>query len=139
MGNSHLSGPLIVPGGFIGPMTGNIAGDVTGNVTGNLTGNVVSSSVNIGSGGALTFVKLGSVAIDLASISAGAILEATVTITGAAAGDSVVMNPPATLAAGLGVVGCYVSAANTVKLRVFNSTGAPIDEASASWKYALAR
>lgn len=113
--------------GFVGPVTGAV------------TGNVVSSSVNIGSGGALTYVKKATVSVDLASIADGAIAEATVTVTGAAAGDAVIANPPATIAAGLGVVGAYVSAANTVKLRVINQSGAPVDEAAANWVFVLIR
>ena len=114
---------VVAPDGFTGPVTGN----------------VVSSSVNIGSGGALTYVKKAAVTVDPASISAGAVNEETVTVSGAAAGDLVLVSPPATLNAGIGVVGAYVSAADTVKLRLFNSTGAPVDIASANWVFGLIR
>lgn len=127
MGATHFSGAVISTAGFEGAVTGTV------------TGAVVSSSVNIGSGGALTYVSKSTVSVDLASIAAGATAEATVTVTGAAAGDAVIANPPATIAAGLGVVGAYVSAANTVKLRVHNSTAGAIDEAAANWVFTLIR
>lgn len=127
MAASHLSGPLTSTAGFVGAVTGNV------------TGNVVSSSVNIGSGGALTFVKKGQVTVNIAEVGAGLVVETSITITGAVASDTVIMNPPAALEANVCVVGCFVSAADTVKLRVFNPTGAPIDPASASWEYCLVR
>lgn len=99
------------------------------------------SGLACGSGGTeLTLVKKGTVSIDPASIAAGAVGETSVTIAGAAAGDSVIMNPPAAgLTAGLIFGGCTVSAANTVKVRIFNSTAGAIDEAAGTWTYAILR
>ncbi|GII87066.1 hypothetical protein Ssi03_50560 [Sphaerisporangium siamense] len=74
--------------------------------------------------------------LDFASISAGAIGTHTVTVTGAAAGDKVALGPPAAIEAGL--IWCaYVSAANTVTIRLLNTTGGAVDPASASWKVAV--
>ncbi len=87
----------------------------------------------------IAYIKKSTVSVDLASINDGAIAEATVTVSGAATGDSVIATPPASLAAGLGVVGAYVSAADTVKLRVVNHSGAPVDEAAANWVFLLVR
>lgn len=41
MAQTDLSGPLVVPGGFVGPLTGAVTGAVTGNVTGELTGGAI--------------------------------------------------------------------------------------------------
>lgn len=123
MSASNFSGPVVSPGGFTGPLTGNVA----------------SSSVNIGGGGAFTYAKKAAVTVDPASIAAGAIAEETVTVSGAVAGDLVLVSPPTTLNAGIGVVGAYVSAADTVKLRLLNSTGGAVDIASASWIFGLLR
>lgn len=71
--------------------------------------------------------------LDFPSTAAGAVSELTVTVTGAVAGDSVTIGPPTTLNTGLMVSG-FVSAADTVTVRVFNGTGAAIDPASAGWK-----
>lgn len=70
--------------------------------------------------------------LDFSSISAGAIGTSTVTVDGAAAGDLVVLGPPAAIEAGLVWCG-FVSADDTVTIRMHNTTGSPIDPASASW------
>lgn len=83
---------------------------------------------------------LGTVSVNPASISTLAVGEVTVTITGAVEGDSVIMTPPAAgLTAGLIVCDARVSAADTVKIRIYNSTGGSVDEAAATWAYCLIR
>lgn len=75
----------------------------------------------------------GSATVDLGSIAAGAIATFTITVTGAAAGDTVYVGPPSTIEAGL--TWCaFVSAADTVTVRVHNTTAGAIDPASATWK-----
>lgn len=81
----------------------------------------------------LAAVAFGSATLDFPSIAAGATSELTITVTGAATGEAVSIGPPSTLNAGLQVTG-YVSAANTVTVRVYNSTGSAVDPASATWK-----
>jgi hypothetical protein len=95
--------------------------------------------INVGSGGQLTLIKKAAVSVNLPSINDGAIAEVTVTVSGAVAGDAVIANPPAAIAAGLGFVGAFVSAADSVKIRVVNLSGAPIDEAAANWVFTLIR
>lgn len=75
----------------------------------------------------------GSATVDLGSIAAGAIATFTITVTGAAAGDTVYVGPPSTIEEGL--TWCaFVSAADTVTVRVHNTTAGAIDPASATWK-----
>lgn len=76
--------------------------------------------------------------LDFPSIAAGTVAELTVTVTGAVAGDSVTIGPPVTLNAGLMASG-FVSAANTVTVRVFNGTAAAVDPVSAGWKVNVIR
>lgn len=57
----------------------------------------------------------------------------TITVTGAAVGDTVELGPPAALEAGLTATG-IVTSANTVTVRLCNVTAAPIDPASATWR-----
>lgn len=57
---------------------------------------------------------------------------AAITVTGAALGDFVMVAAPYDLQ-GITCNG-YVSAANTVKIRLQNETGGPIDLASGTWK-----
>lgn len=82
----------------------------------------------------------GLVTIDPASINANTVSSQTFTLTGAAVGDSLTLNPPAAgLTAGLVVQQAFVSSANTITIVFQNTTGAPIDAVSASWTYQLMR
>lgn len=82
----------------------------------------------------------GTVTVNLASVAAAAVTETTLTISGATAGDIVVLVPPAAgLTAGLCVCDARVSAADTVKVRVINGSAGVIDEASGTWDYVLIR
>lgn len=70
--------------------------------------------------------------LDFANMAAGASSELTVTVTGAAVGDVVAVGPPAGVEAGVCWNG-YVSAADTVKVRLSNVTASAINPASAAW------
>lgn len=75
--------------------------------------------------------------LNFASTATGAVATAlTVTVTGAAVGDKVVLGAPSTLEAGLIAFG-FVSAADTVSIRLANLSGGTVDPASASWKVAV--
>lgn len=71
-------------------------------------------------------------------ISGGSTAELTVTISGASAGDIVALGAPSGIEAGL-IWSAYVSALNTVTIRIHNSTGSPVDPASASWKVSVVK
>ncbi len=58
----------------------------------------------------------------------------TITVTGAAAGDVVVVNPPA-LTTGLVFAGAGVTATNTVTVYAVNATASAINEAAATFRY----
>jgi hypothetical protein len=60
-----------------------------------------------------------------------------ITVTGAALGDRVLLFPPYDTA-GLIIYG-RVSAANQIKITMYNPTGASIDLASGSWKVKVLR
>lgn len=102
-----------------------------------------TSGLSIGGknvGTELTLGLKGTVTIDPASLAAGASADTSVTITGVVAGDTVVLNPPAAgLTAGLHITGVWVSAADTVKVRIYNSTGGALDQASDTWNYLVIR
>lgn len=74
--------------------------------------------------------------LDFPSIAAGGTEELTIVVVGAVAGDTVALGPPDTIEAGLMWSG-YVSALDTVTIRLHNTTAAPIDPASASWKASI--
>lgn len=92
------------------------------------------------SGSTITFIKKGTVTVDLDSLDTVTAADKTLTITGAVAGDIVILCPPATaMTAGLLVCQAWVSAADEVKVRVYNGSGGTINEASATWAYTLIR
>lgn len=71
--------------------------------------------------------------IDIASIAANVCAtDSTITVTGAVTGAECIVGSPAALNAGL-QQSCYVSAADTVKLRTCNNTAGAIDPASATY------
>lgn len=74
--------------------------------------------------------------LDFGSIGAGLQAVLTVVVTGAVAGDVVLLGPPAALEAGLSFCG-YVSAADTVTVVVANNTAGAIDPAEASWRVSV--
>lgn len=86
------------------------------------------------SGSTVKTIKSGTGAIDFASVAAGETGSGTITVTGAAVGDVVVVNPPA-LTTGLGFAGATVTGANTVTVYVTNASASPIDQASATFTY----
>jgi len=69
---------------------------------------------------------------DFGSIAAGATAELTATVTGAVSGDVVIVTPTGAPEAGLIWTG-YVSAADTVTIRLANVTTGAIDPASRTW------
>ncbi|MFI7630266.1 hypothetical protein [Microbispora rosea] len=77
-----------------------------------------------------------SQAVDFSSIAAGAVGTSSVTVTGAKVGDVVALGAPSGVNASL-IWSGYVSAADTVTIRMFNPTGGAIDPASATWKVAV--
>ena len=80
-------------------------------------------------------MKSATAALDFPSISAGLSADLTIALTGAAVGDIVVAAPPV-LVAGLGY-SAFVSAADTVTVRLINNTAGAVDAASQSWTVAV--
>ena len=75
---------------------------------------------------------VGTGTINPGLINAGAIGTGTITVNGAMAGMTVHLGPPTAIEAGLVWQG-FVSATNTVTIRIFNTTGGGITPASATW------
>ena len=88
-------------------------------------------------GGGTPIIKFlaGTISIDpgsIASTSRGAI---TWTLTGAAAGDRVIMHPPADLNDDLIFVGSKVTGTNEVTVYLYNPTGGAIDDTAKTWEW----
>jgi len=94
--------------------------DLAGNVFGAGTGTFSNTPIN------------GAATLDFPSIAANAGATLTATVTGAVVGRPVSVGLPAALAADI-FAKVWVSATNTVSIRLFNFTGAAIDPASASF------
>lgn len=88
---------------------------------------------------AMTYIKSGTIAVDPASLATLSSSETSVTISGAAVGDIVIMNPPASLETGLAFSGARVSAADTVLVRLTNVTAGSVDGTSRTWTYTIIR
>jgi hypothetical protein len=79
-------------------------------------------------------ILTGTANLTFGLIAAGAVAVQTITVTGATVGKPVDLVPPAALEAGL-IFSGFVSAANTVSVRLENATGAGVTPAAAStWK-----
>ena len=101
--------------------------------TSTFSGPVVSQNgFIVGSGATISKALSASASLNFGSISAAAQADLTITVTGAAAGDEVIMALPAAPAAGL-VFNAFVSAANTVTIRASNITGSSVDPAAATY------
>jgi len=88
--------------------------------------------------GTLTVVAQGSFTYDPSNLVDGAgETSSSVTVTGAALGDFVMIAAPYDLQ-GITVT-AYVSAANTIVVRVQNESGGTLNLASGSWKYKVIR
>lgn len=83
-------------------------------------------------GATLTKMLTASASLNFPSISAASQADLTITVTGAAVGDEVVMSLPAAPTAGI-VFNAFVSATNTVTVRATNVTAAPVDPAAATY------
>lgn len=84
-------------------------------------------------------IKSDPATLDFASIAADAEAELTVTVPDAQVGDPVMVAPPAALEANLIVAAAFVSAADTVTIRLYNPTVGAIDPAAADWTVAIVK
>ena len=100
---------------------------------------VANSGIKAGSAGTLlTRMVKGTVSVTVSALGAGAEETISVTISGAAAGDIVMVCPTdAAAETGLGIIGAWASAADTVKIRVSNFHTSSLTGSTANWSYLL--
>ncbi|MCG3126991.1 MAG: hypothetical protein CHACPFDD_01847 [Phycisphaerae bacterium] len=91
-------------------------------------GSVQSSAANVVSAG---------VSVNPPSISAGSNTVITVTVTGAAVGDAVVVNPGGNLNASYAISFARVSAADTVSIGLINPGPVTVDPGSTTWQFRI--
>ncbi len=78
------------------------------------------------------------VTLDFPSIAAGAVGTLTAAVTGAQVTDAVMLGAPSTLTAGLVAFG-FVSAKDTVTVRLFNGTAGAINPPAEEWRVVVMR
>lgn len=93
------------------------------------------------SGTQITYIQKSSVAVTIATSAAAAEADVAVTVTGAVAGDAVVVTPLAAAAeTGLAVVLAWVSATNQVTIRYSNVNAvAALSGSTTNWQVLLVR
>lgn len=101
--------------------------------------NVQVSGIKVSSSGTtLTKILKGTVSVTLAATAAAAEEDVSLTISGAAAGDIVIMTPlNASMETGVGIVAAWVSAANTVKVRITNLHTSSLSGSTQNWSYCI--
>lgn len=89
--------------------------------------------VEIGFKSTISSIYTNTASLTFGAIASNGVAEQTITVTGAATGDTVVAGAPAALESGL-TFSAFVSAANTVKIRLHNNTGGSVTPAVATWR-----
>jgi hypothetical protein len=97
-----------------------------------------SGTLRIGGGTVVANILSATATLDFPSIGSNDTETLTITVTGAVAGDSVFLGCPAGLDAGL-VFCASVTAANTVTVRMHNSSGGSVNPASATFRATVIR
>lgn len=100
---------------------------------------IVAAGLKVGStGSALSVIKKGTVSVTISALAADAEEDITLTITGAAAGDLVALAPNnSSMETGVSISAVWISAADTVKLRISNQSGSGLTGSTATWDYVL--
>lgn len=93
------------------------------------------------SGTQITSVLKGTTSVVVGTTAAGAEADLTATITGVAVGDAVTVNPPdASAETGLSVALVWVSATNTVKIRISNLNAVnALNGSTSNWTYLVVK
>jgi hypothetical protein len=103
-----------------------------------LTNLTASGTLRVGGGTVVANILSATATLDFPSIGSNGTETLTITVTGAVAGDSVFLGCPAGLDAGL-IFCASVTAADTVTVRMHNSSGGSIDPASATFRATVIR
>jgi hypothetical protein len=100
-----------------------------------IAGDVYTDGLAVGGGSLIKKIASGTVSLDpgnIATVTRGTV---TFTLTGARAGDVIVMQPPAALNDDLIFAGAAVTADDTVTVYLYNPTGGGINDGANDWTY----
>ena len=103
-----------------------------------LTNLTASGTLRVGGGTVVQTILSATATLDFPSIGSNGTETLTITVTGAVAGDSVFLGCPATLEAGL-IFCASVTAADTVTVRMHNSSGGSVNPASGTFRATVVR
>lgn len=136
MSATHFNGPVYSSTTFVGAVSGGNATGTFGSAI-DYTTLTADTSLTVGSGGVpIKGIYSGTSAITIAADLAAAEEDLSLTITGVAPGDLVVFSPlDASMETGVGTFAVWVSAANTVKVRVSNLNGSTLTGSTQNWTY----
>ena len=81
----------------------------------------------------ITYTRAFTFACGTTSITANTTVEVTYTVAGLFADDVVTVNPASTMPTGVGIVGAYVSATDTLKVRYMNTTAGNLPLVAATY------
>lgn len=110
MGQSTFSGPVVSKAGFKAGTNGTTLSQIT----------------------------KGAIAVTVSTLAAAGEEDLDITITGAAVGDVIIVNPlEAAAEAGVSVSAVWISAADTLTIRVSNQSGSELTGSTANWNYTL--
>jgi len=98
-------------------------------------GTAAVGALAVGTGSTVKGITYGSASLDPTSINGTSTGTVTTTVTGAATGDIVIVNPPS-LTTGLAFAGAAVTSDDTVTIYLVNATGSPINQTAATFTWA---
>lgn len=125
--STTFKGPVVSTNGF--------TGDVTATTV------AATTSATVGSGTAITKILKLTCSGVVATTAAGALADISLTAAGATAGDTVIATPlDAAVETNIEILGAWVSATNTVKVRIRNNHGSSaLTGSTTNWQVCLIR
>lgn len=103
---------------------------------------IQAASIKVSSSGTvITKILKGSISVVISALAAAAEEDISLTITGATAGDMIFLSPlNASMETGVAIIAVWVSAADTVKVRISNvNAAAALTGSTQNWQYCIIR
>lgn len=143
-GNTAVAGTLTSTGDFTVGASKMTVASATGNTliagTLDITGAATALSLALGAGTAITKIIKSSISVTIPAITTMANTDVEVTVTGATAGDSVIVTPlAAAMEADAAILGCWVSGADKVKIRFANLGAGTLTGSTSNMQIMLVR
>jgi hypothetical protein len=153
-GVTTATGSGLTGGGTSGTVSLSVSGVTSSMITdGTIVGADINSSTNISvnnlivngnttlgtSGESFTYMKHGIISIDPPSIGANTSTSFNTTLSGLATGDLIFLTPNINIPDTFYYQGAYVSAANTLTIKIRNTSGLSFNDGAENWDYLIIR